>query len=151
LVAIGISQPPHVEIPLQPAGEYHLLLRGIDELGLEGMEGETRFQLDLQPAVEREPSSAPVAATTQLMPPQFFPHGLRFQWRAVANAWGYRFLFARDAGFSDLLFERLSFDSGFEMGYPGPGRYFVAVEVLAENSVENKRLSNIYVIEIPIR
>ncbi|MCG7970849.1 MAG: FecR domain-containing protein [Candidatus Thiodiazotropha taylori] len=151
LVAIGISQTPHVEIPPQPAGEYHLLLRGIDELGLEGMEGETRFQLDLQPAVEREPSSAPVAATTLLMPPQFFPHGLRFQWRAVANAWGYRFLFARDAGFSDLLFERLSFDSGFEMGYPGPGRYFVAVEVLAENSVENKRLSNIYVIEIPIR
>ncbi|MCG7902048.1 MAG: FecR domain-containing protein [Candidatus Thiodiazotropha weberae] len=150
LVAIGISQAPYVELPLQPAGEYHLLLRGIDELGLEGMEGETLFHLHLQKVVEIKPSSAPVA-TTQLMPPKFFPHGIWFQWSAVADAWGYRFLFARDPGLSDLLFERLSFDTGFEMGYPGPGRYFVAVEALAENDAEKKRLSNSYVIDIPVR
>ncbi|MCG8487221.1 MAG: FecR domain-containing protein [Chromatiales bacterium] len=150
LVAIGISQSPRVEIPQQPAGEYHLLLRGIDELGLEGLEGEKVFQLHLQPPVEAKPSTPPPGVASQLMPPLFFPHGMLFRWSAVSDAWGYKFILARDVALRDVLFERLSFDNGFEMGYPGPGRYFVAVEALAEGDV-GKRLSDIYVIDLPAR
>ncbi len=150
LVAIGISQSPRVEIPLQPAGDYQLLLRGIDALGLEGLEGKKVIRLNSQPALEAKPPAAPPGVASQLRPPRFFPHVMLFQWSAVSDAWGYRFILARDVALRDVLFERLSFDNGFAMGYPGPGRYFVAVEALAEGAL-GKRLSDIYVIQLPAR
>jgi hypothetical protein len=150
LVETGITQSPRVEIPLPPAGEYYLLVRGIDELGLEGMEGEKIFQLHLQQPVEVEPSPPPTVVSSQLEPPQFFSHGISFRWSAVSDAWGYRFIIAQDLALSDILFERLSFDNRFDMGYPLPGRYFIAVEALTEDNTE-KRLSNIYVVDLPVR
>jgi hypothetical protein len=148
IIAIGVVQSPHVEVPLKSSGEYHLLLRAIDELGLEGMEGEKVFQLHL--AAEKGPPPALPAGVLQLQAPQFLPHGMAFRWSEVADAWGYRFLLARDPALKDVLFERLAFDHGFAMGYPMPGRYYVAVEALTEDDA-GKRLSNIYVVDLPIR
>jgi hypothetical protein len=148
IVAIGVVQSPHVEVPLQSAGEYHLLLRAIDELGLEGMEGEKVFQLHL--AAEKTPAPVSPAAASQLQAPQFLPYGMVFRWSDVADAWGYRFILARDPALKDVLFERLAFDHQFTLGYPMPGRYYVAVEALAEDDAV-KRFSNIYVVDLPIR
>ncbi|MEJ2618746.1 MAG: FecR domain-containing protein [Candidatus Thiodiazotropha sp.] len=143
IVAVGVVQSPQLEVSLQSSGEYHLLLRAIDELGLEGMEGEKVFQLHL--AAEKAP---PVAL--QLQAPQFFAQGMAFRWSDVADAWGYRFIVARDPALKDVLFERLAFDHGFTLGYPVPGRYYVAVEALTEDDA-GTRFSNIYVIDLPIR
>jgi hypothetical protein len=144
IVAIGVVQSPHVEVPLQSSGEYQLLLRAIDELGLEGMEGEKVFQLHLAA------KAPPPAVASQLQTPQFLPYGMVFRWSDVADAWGYRFKLARDPALKDVLFERLSFDHEFTMGYPVPGRYYVAVEALTEDDA-GARFSNIYVVDLPIR
>jgi DNA helicase HerA-like ATPase len=87
--------------------------------------------------------------TPELKAPQFLSSGVAFEWTAVADAWAYRFILALDEGLNDILFERISFDHGFQMYPPGPGRYFVAVEALVEDGVE-KSLSNIMVLEFSV-
>lgn len=149
MITAGVTTSPQVEVPLLTSGAYHLYLRGIDTLGLEGMEGEKLFQLELEPARKTSRPPKKMVITPILRAPEFYPQGLVFKWSSVPDAWSYRFILARDQAFSDILFERVSFDLGFNMGSPGPGRYYVAVEALIEGR-EEQALSNSYVIELPV-
>jgi hypothetical protein len=149
MISAGVITSPQVEVPLLASGAYHLYLRGIDILGLEGMEGEKLFQLDLEPARKTSQPPQKKLIAPLLRAPKFYPQSLVFEWSSVPDAWSYRFILARDQAFNDIIFERLSFDLGFNMGFPEPGRYYVAVEALIEDRAE-KTLSNSYFIELPV-
>jgi hypothetical protein len=149
LLSTGVVQANQVAIQRLSTEEYHLYLRGIDALGFEGMEGQKAFHRDVEAPRKMTKSSVVLRMTPELKAPQFLSSGVAFEWTAVADAWAYRFILALDEGLNDILFERISFDHGFQMYPPGPGRYFVAVEALVEDGVE-KSLSNIMVLEFSV-
>lgn len=148
ILSVGVTHSNQVELPLMTTGDYSFSLRGIDALGLEGMEGEIDFHFDVQPVHQSPPVAAPISKAPTMKKPRFFQQGVAFEWTATEAAWAYRFILARDQALNDILFERLSFDQGFSTSSPGPGRYYVAVEALIEDR-DGGLLSNSYLLEIP--
>jgi hypothetical protein len=149
IVAGGRISDNRVTLPLQQAGDYRFVLRGIDELGLEGFNAYHEFRLDPVTASpeQEEPEGL---ETPTLLQPQFSPRGVLVRWTQVAGAWAYRLFLARDAELEDLLFTGVSEDHTFLIGPLPPGRYFVGVEALSEKNDDRAR-SNIYRIAIPVR
>jgi hypothetical protein len=149
IVAGGRVTDNRLALPLQQAGDYRFVLRGIDELGLEGFNAYHDFSLDPVTAslerVEPEGLEAPT-----LLQPQFSRHGVHLRWSQVAGAWAYRLFLARDAELKDLLFTGLSEDQAFLIRLLPPGNYFVGVEALSAKNDDRAR-SNIYRIAIPVR
>ena len=148
MVGGGISRSNKAILPMLPAGEYELGLRGIDDWGLEGLEAIHIFQLETVAAPSPVRKTEPTLSAAQLQPPVFSPRGMALRWTSVSGAWAYRFILARDPALEDILFERLAYDQGFLIRPPGPGRYFIAIEALF-NDMDKTTLSNIYRIEIP--
>lgn len=76
-------------------GDYVLRVRGVDIAGLEGMDAEHRFTVDIRPA-------AP--APTMPEPGAFFhSHQINFQWQAAPDVTSYRLQLAADETFSNLM------------------------------------------------
>ncbi|MBT2968544.1 MAG: hypothetical protein B6D72_18850 [gamma proteobacterium symbiont of Ctena orbiculata] len=147
VVTGGSTAENRVQLPLLPAGDYRIAVRGIDELGLEGFNAYREFSL--QPAESPPEPVAPAGVTAPtLLQPRFSRHGIHIQWSPVDNAWAYRLLLASDVEMRDVLFSRLAEDHGFILQPLPPGRYFIAVEALSADN-DDRSLSNIYQIEIP--
>jgi hypothetical protein len=139
IVAEGRVTDNRVTLPLQQAADYRLILRGIDELGLEGFNAYHDFSL--------EPEGL---ETPTLLQPQFSRQGIHVRWTRATGAWAYRFYLARDAELKDLLFTGLSEDHAFLIHPLPPGNYFIGVEALSAKNDDRAR-SNIYRIAIPVR
>jgi hypothetical protein len=127
-----------------PDGNYQLKLRGIDDMGFEGLNAYGDFQLHPPQQEESGGLEAPV-----LFAPRFSNRGIHIHWNQVNGAWAYRLYLARDSALDDLLFTRLSEDRGFVLYPLPPGRYFIGVEALSANSDDRTR-SNIYRITVPV-
>lgn len=148
MVAGGISSDNRIELPRLLAGDYRIVLRGIDELGLEGFNAYRNITLDavatLPVRVEPEGLTTPT-----LFRPQFSHHGIHIRWTQVAGAWAYRLILARDVELEDKLFTRLSEDNAFILQPLPPGHYFIGVEALSAINDDRSR-SDIYRIGIPV-
>ncbi|MES9990513.1 MAG: FecR domain-containing protein [Candidatus Thiodiazotropha sp.] len=143
----GVVAMSQVELPMLPAGDYRIAVRGIDELGLEGFNAHHDFTLE---SVSPPPKPAPAVGmgAPTLLRPQFSQYGIHIQWSQVEKAWAYSVLLARDVEMRDVLLTRLAEDHGFVLQPLPPGRYFIAVEALSAVS-DDRSQSNIYQIDIP--
>ncbi|MEW8508767.1 MAG: FecR domain-containing protein [Candidatus Thiodiazotropha sp.] len=143
----GTAAVNRLQLPMMPAGDYRITIRGIDELGLEGFNAYHDFSL--QPAAPAsEPERAAAIEAPTLLQPQFSQYGIHIQWTPVDGAWAYSVMLARDVEMRDVLLTGLAEDHGFVLRPLAPGRYFVAVEALSAVNDDRSR-SNIYHIEIP--
>ncbi|MBT3060322.1 MAG: FecR domain-containing protein [Candidatus Thiodiazotropha sp.] len=143
----GSTAVSRVRLPVLPAGDYRIAVRGIDELGLEGFNAYHDFSLQAVEPPAQPAAPVGVKAPT-LLQPRFSHRGIHIQWNPVDDAWAYRVLLARDVEMRDVLFSRLAEDHGFVLRPLPPGRYFIAVEALSAVN-DDRSLSNIYPIEIP--
>lgn len=78
-----------------PDGHYALRIRGIDEVGLEGLDSEYRFEVDARPVPPPSASPADTAVIATARP--------TFSWTATPDSAAYRIQVARDSGFADLV------------------------------------------------
>jgi hypothetical protein len=132
-----------VSLPTLTPGHYQLRVRGIDELGLEGLSARHEFEVEMAP--EPKPS---IPAAPSLEPPHFAGPWLGLRWQPVAGAWTHRLILARDPALRDILFEQLSQAAAYWIPTPPPGRYYLAVEALFD-APEAVTRSTLYRIEIP--
>lgn len=133
---------PSVTLPETPVGHYELRVRGIDELGLEGVSARHAFELvTALPQPDTHPS--PV-----LRPPRFAGPWLGLRWQPAAGAWAHRLVLARDAALQTIIMEQLGQSEAAWLPLPPPGRYYLAVEALFPTPASATR-SRIYRIEIP--
>jgi hypothetical protein len=84
-------------LPDLPDGSYHLRVRGVDALGLEGLDREQLLVLDArpQPPVPLQPENGAVLRE----------EAATLVWSASAEATTYRLQMARDVEFTDLLID----------------------------------------------
>lgn len=137
---------PAVSLPEQPAGRYELRVRGIDDLGLEGLSAHHAFELKVAP-----PAALPQAyQAPSLDPPRFAGPWMGISWQAAEGAWAHRLVLARDANLQQVILEQLGQRSEAWLPMPPPGRYYLAVEALFDTASSTTR-SRIYRIEIPGR
>jgi len=158
LVDARVPEPNYQLVGLS-SGSYRLRLRGIDELGLEGLSAEHALQVN-QPPPEPEPlpvipEPPPAVEPTQLPAarpvlenPMFGPGWIGFRWNRVADAWGYRFLLAREETFRDPLFENIGMNTTLQLPMHWRGRLFIRVDALFQEDDADTQ-SDIYRIEIP--
>ncbi len=85
----------NLEGPVLGNGDYLLRVRGVDRVGLEGLDADHLFSIDIRPA-------APTSATPE-SGAALYHHEIQFQWHASPNAASYHFQLATDETFSDLL------------------------------------------------
>ncbi|MCW8974650.1 MAG: FecR domain-containing protein [Sedimenticola sp.] len=96
-----------VPLPDLPDGQYYFRVRGIDDIGLEGINQTERVTLDAhpQPPIPLSPNNASVFRGT--LP--------KLSWSASADAVAYRLQIANDAKFEQLLVDQNNLDAtGFE-------------------------------------
>lgn len=139
------------------AGHYLLLLRGIDELGLEGLTARHALQVN-EVAVEPVPPPPPEPEPKPVLPlarpapvldmPSFGPGWMDFRWSQVKDAWGYRLTIARDSSFQDPLFERIGMAPQLRLPFYWQGRLYVRVDALFETDPPESH-SGAYRIELP--
>ncbi|MCU7842703.1 MAG: FecR domain-containing protein [Candidatus Thiodiazotropha sp. (ex Monitilora ramsayi)] len=132
-------------LPEQPEGSYQLRVRGIDELGFEGLSAKHDIELKIQPPPDPEPVQN---ATPVLHPPVFAGPWLNLHWQPADDAWSHRLILARDAELKVLVFDQLTQAVGALLPVPQPGQYFIAVEALF-NDAESTSRSQIYRLEVP--
>ena len=137
---------PNYQFAGLSGGRYRLHLRGIDELGLEGLSAEHDLQVK-QPPPAPEPTPSPVARPV-LDGPMYSPGWMGFRWNPVADAWGYRFLLAREETFRDPLLENISTKTSLQLPMRWRGRIFIRVDALFLADGADIH-SDIYRIEIP--
>ncbi len=87
-----------LDVSALPDGAYRVSLRAIDADGLEGLEGQGRFDLDARP-VPPLPGSPPPPDVVRATP-------VRLTWTTPPAADGYRVQVARDEAFDQLQLER---------------------------------------------
>lgn len=98
-------------------GEYIYSVRGVDALGLEGLEARGRFLQKAQPA----PPAAQAPAPDALLQ----PGNVAFSWEAAGEEVAYRFQLAADEAFAALLVDRSGLAAlEFEVEKLQAGRYF---------------------------
>jgi len=143
---------PQITLPEQPAGQYELRVRGIDELGLEGLSARHAFEFAAPspvPPAAPPPQPQPVnRPAPQLDPPRFAGPWLGVRWQPAAGAWAHRLILARDPALRQQVMEQLGASSASWLPLPPPGRYYLAVEALFDTAAETTR-SRVYRIEIP--
>jgi len=132
-----------VNLPALTPGLYQLRVRGVDELGLEGLSARHDFEVETPTEPAPAINEAPV-----LDPPFFAGPWLGLHWQPVEGAWIHRLMLARDPALQEILFEQLSHSSSSRIPTPPPGRYFLAVEALFDDPEVVTR-SMIYRLEIP--
>jgi hypothetical protein len=89
---------PGVQWADLPDGRYALRVRGIDEVGLEGLDGVGLFEVDARPFAPR-----PTGMTSGTLVRESTPG---FSWEAVEGVQSYRFELARDAAFTQMVTRR---------------------------------------------
>ncbi|MCU7806903.1 MAG: hypothetical protein KZQ73_03415, partial [Candidatus Thiodiazotropha sp. (ex Semelilucina semeliformis)] len=133
-----------IMLPEQPTGSYRLLVRGIDELGLEGLSARHDFELQdatpIAPVIER--------AVPVFHQPLFTGRWLSLHWQPAAHAWTHRLILAHDPKLEELVFDQLTRETGLWLPFPPPGQYYLAVEALFDESEATTR-SQVYRLEIP--
>lgn len=94
---------PRVKWDVLPDGDYVLRVRGIDDMGLEGLDAAHRFMLDTgpKPPLPLKPSDG---VTLRTLTPQF-------SWAAPTSAASVRLQLARDASFNDIVLELTGYAS----------------------------------------
>ena len=101
--------------PDLPDGSYTLRVRGIDAAGLEGLDAVQPFAVKARPlaplAVSPLPDATSIGAAT------------RFEWTGVDDAKRYRLQIARDAAFTDLVFDTTAISQTSVTVDLPPGRY----------------------------
>jgi hypothetical protein len=147
LLAAGTTKAGSVRFPRMDPGSYHIEIRGIDELGLEGFGADYEFTLEpyLPLPAQTEPL---VLKAPLLLQPQFSRYGIHLEWSPVKGVWAYRLLLARDVELSDVIFSGLAEGHSFFLQPPPPGQYYVGIEALSAVNDDLSR-SNIYRIDIP--
>jgi hypothetical protein len=137
-------EKPFIELPGLEPGVYQLRVRGIDDLGLEGLSARRDFE------VEAESTHAPPAIGRPLLsPPLFWGGWIEVKWQPVEGAWVHRLMLARDPGFNHLLLDQLSSGSSYRLRLPSAGQYYLAVDALLDATGGER--SQIYRIEVPWR
>ena len=86
---------PRVPLPDLPDGDYHFRVRGIDDIGLEGVNQVTMLTLDARPQ-----PPVPLAPANRTL---FRGEQPTLQWSDSEDAAGYRLQIARDPEFHQLL------------------------------------------------
>ncbi|WP_177419515.1 FecR domain-containing protein [endosymbiont of Lamellibrachia barhami] len=139
-----LTTPEFTLLELTP-GSYSIRVRGIDELGLEGLSAEHRFLLNEPP-----PPPPPVKVEVPVIEaPQFNGPWMWVRWNAVDNAWGYRFLVAADPMLQQPLLERVGTNPERVLPVPWPGTYYIRVDALME-SEDDARQSQVYRLDLPL-
>jgi len=97
------SDGPRTPLPDLADGSYHVRVRAIDDLGIEGMDRLTRIELDArpQPPVPLDP---PEGAAVRGAPPKLL-------WSASAEAVSYRLQLASEPTFAKPLLDRERLDA----------------------------------------
>ncbi len=78
-----------------PDGRYALRIRGIDEIGLEGLDSVRLFEVDARPFAPAGANPPDASVIREPNPP--------FSWSATQDSVAYRIQIAHDAGFSRLV------------------------------------------------
>ena len=100
-----------------PDGRYALRVRGIDEVGLEGLDSVRLFEVDARP-FPPVTASPPDASVVREPNPTF-------SWSAAQDTNAYRIQIAHDAGFSKLVTDRKVEATGYRQEQPlTPGTYY---------------------------
>jgi hypothetical protein len=99
-----------------PDGNYHLRLRGVDALGLMGLDGLHAFEVDAHPFA---PLLGQPAAGGRVRVPQ-----PTLDWTRATEASRYRLQLARDAGFGARLVDETQETQRFQPALTQSGEYF---------------------------
>lgn len=109
---------PEAKLPAPADGDYWLRVRGIDQHGLEGLDGLKQFQIRArpEPPFPSQPRNGGKAGSDSL----------QFRWAAVADAEHYDFQIARENDFASLLAASTqTTDTSYSPGEPlAPGEYY---------------------------
>lgn len=99
-----------------PDGHYALRIRGIDEVGLEGLDSVHLFDVDARPFPPITASPADAGVITEPAPV--------FSWSAAEDKNSYRIQIAQDAGFSELVADQVTRTTKYQRDQPlAPGTY----------------------------
>lgn len=124
IAAESLASTPEVRLGADlPDGHYIVRVRGIDQLGLGGLDAEHRFEIDArpEPPFPLRPTPAAVEVDEHIV----------FDWAQVADAQRYQFQLAADIAFENLLFVRDDLASPalkLDQALP-PGEYYWRVGV----------------------
>lgn len=121
------SKLTRISLPDLADGEYFVRVRGIDDLGIEGLNRVVSLILDArpQPPVSLEPADGAILRGVNP----------RLHWSASAEALSYRLQLARDDGFTDLLTEQYPMSvTAFEPENLPPGSYHWRVASISETA-----------------
>lgn len=89
------ASPSTGGFPLATDGAYYLRVRGVDGLGLEGLDSNHKFVLNARPAPPFAVEPQPAARIHDPRP--------RYQWTVPETAVAYRFQLSRDDQFQDVI------------------------------------------------
>ena len=99
-----------------PDGSYALRVRGIDEVGLEGLDAVKLFEVDARPLAPLPTSMGDNSLVRESTP--------TFSWKVVDGVQRYRFELARDAGFTQAVARRETDSESLRLADPlAPGDY----------------------------
>lgn len=127
VVSDRLSASPRLPLPDLSDGDFYLRIRGIDSVGLEGLDTVRRFTLDARPQ-----------PPLPLLPRQgevFRGRLPVLSWTRSAEAAHYRLEVATDAEFKHKLFDQTGL-TGSRLTLPGeavPGRYFWRLTSIADD------------------
>lgn len=108
---------PGMEWADLPDGDYAFRLRGIDEVGLEGLDGVGVFEVDARPYAPLPTGMSGGALVRESTPD--------FSWQAVEGVQSYRFELARDAAFQQMISRRQTDSTGIGLTEAlQPGGYY---------------------------
>ena len=118
LLWVALSDREEARLPELVDGRYYLRIRGIDELGLEGLDGSVAIDVNVHP-------EAPVA-TGPVDGAVLYSEPVTLTWTEPPEAVAYRLEVARDDAFVDPLFVENGLPGArFDAGkLPGHGRYY---------------------------
>ncbi len=99
-----------------PDGRYAMRVRGIDEVGLEGLNAVHEFEVAARPFAPERLNPVEDAVLNEDRP--------RFSWSKVDGARAYRFQLATDTGFDAMITESVSTENALTLKQPlQPGSY----------------------------
>ena len=113
----AVATQSSARLPDLADGRYHLRVRAIDALGLEGYDSVLPLELDVRPLAPRVLGPADVDRASG---------AVTLTWEASADATSYRLELARDAGFTELVrVEETTPDTHLDLGdLPAFDEYF---------------------------
>lgn len=92
------SKAPAMTLAGVADGKYRIKIRGIDNVGLQGLNGEAAINIDTR--------LAPALANPELEPPVVDKQKISFHWPVVPEANFYQIQLATDAGFKNIIVDQ---------------------------------------------